>query len=208
MSTAAVTINPMTSTNIQTAFSLQTDGFVVGTFLPDPAVRFQMEGGVVAATQSTPLWGGLPLKLTVPANQLSNKFSSGLGPAIVIADSLVDINAWAVFDQAANGLIAPGSNAPQYGAGMTMNFFRGGSNARIVLPVLASDVASIISGAPTQSLYWDPVNLRCTLTSTSNYGPLVVQIETANQNSKTISYNSGTGQLTWVETGSVVVVRI
>ena len=134
--------------------------------------------------------------------------SSGLGSLASVATSLATINAWCVINQAPNGIITPSSNAPQYVAGQTLNFMRAGSNARIVLPVKAADVATIAGGNAAQSLYWDPVNLYVTVTSGGNYGPLVVQAEFLNQNSLTVTYSSGTKATNWNRSGSVIVVRV
>ena len=64
---ATITLTPMQTTGVPDSFLLLTDGFVSGTMLDDPAIRYQIEGGVVAASQATPLWGGLPLTLAIPA---------------------------------------------------------------------------------------------------------------------------------------------
>lgn len=200
----SISFNPMSTTGFANGFTVDTDGFWAGTFLDDPAVRYQLEGGSVDAAQTAqPLWGGLPAKIKVPG---VNKTAQG--PTLLLADSLVDINAWVVFNQASAGIITPSSNVPLYAAGMSVNFFRPGSNARIVLPVKAADLNGLVGDQPNVSLYWDPVNLYLTTTSTSNYGPLPVQLEFLSNTSKTVTYNSGTGAANWTDGGAVAVVRI
>lgn len=198
-----LTFDPMKTTGIADGFVLSTDGFVQGTFLDSPTNRFELEGGAVDTAQTAPLWGGLPIKLKVPA--VGN---NSTGPTAVIADSLGDISAYVLFNQASGGIITPSSNVPLYSAGMSINFARPGSNMRIVLPLKAADLAGLVGAAPDVALYWDPTNLYVTVTSTSNYGPLPVQLEFLSNSSKTVSYNSGTGNATWVDNGTAVVVRI
>jgi hypothetical protein len=196
-----VSFNPALTTGFANTFELQTGGFVQGTFLDDPAARFQLEGGFVGSGQSTPLWGGLPVTLAVPAPG-----SEALGPAIIAAVSLVTINAWTLFNQAAAGIITPGSNVPLYSSGTSINFARPGSNLRIVLPVNPADVNALEGAAPNVALYWDATNLRLDTSSSSNYGPLPVQLEFLSTTSKTVNYASGLAN--WVNNGSVAVVRI
>src|ERR1700761_4106425 len=153
---ASVSFNPMQTTGAAGAFILSTDGFVQGTFLDDPAMRYQLEGGYVASSQSTPLWGGLPITLSVPATGTPNALGSGA----VIAASLAGINGWTLFNQASAGILTSSSNVPLYASGMSINFARPGSLLRIVLKINPADVNALVGAAPSVSLYWDPTNLR------------------------------------------------
>ncbi len=196
-----IAFNPMLTTGIPDAFVVQTGGYVQGTFLDDPAMRYQLEGGYVASTQSTPLWGGLPLTLAVP-----NVNANEVGPAVVAAASLAAINAWSIFNMSAAGIITPSSNVPLFSSGMSINFARPGSLLRVVLPVNAAVLNSLATGAPNVSLYWDPTNLRLDTASSGNYGPLPVQIEFLSNTSKTVTYSGGLAN--WNPSGAVAVVRI
>ena len=197
-----ISFNPMKTTGINSGFRVSTRGYVQGTFLDDPAMRYQLEGGAVGADNL--LWGGLPVTLAVPSVIGSNE----LGPTLVIAASLGGINGWTFFNQASAGIITPSSNVPLYAAGMSINFARPGSLLRIALPVDPTVIDSLEAAAPTVDLYWDPTNLFVTTSDSSTYGPLPVALECLDNASKTVDYDSGTGFATWVDTGSVVVVRI
>jgi hypothetical protein len=198
-----ITFNPNATTGVNNAFNVSSGGYVQGTSLADPANRYNLEGGVVNSTQSTPLWGGLPLALAVPTLG-----SNAQGPLLNAAGSLAAINAWSLFDMASAGIITPTSNVPLYTSGTSLNFARPGSNLRIVVPVYASDVNGLQGAAPNVALYWDPTNLRLTSTAGSNYGPLPIQLEFIDTTSETVSYNSGTGAANWVYSSSVAIVRI
>lgn len=200
-----ISFNPMVTTGISDAFVVDTGGYVQGTFLDDPANRYNLEGGIVASAQTAPIWGGLPLTLAVPAPD-----SNAQGPSVTVASTLTGIHAWALFNQAAAGIITPSSNVPLYSSGMSVNFARPNSNLRIVLPVENSTVLDSLSGdAPNVDLYWDTTNNCLTTTSGAGYlGPLPIQLEFLSATSKTVSYNSGTGIATWQPAGSAAVVRI
>lgn len=196
-----ISFNPQLTTGFTGGFVLDTAGYIQGTFLDDPANRYSLEGGFVGSGQSTPLWGGLAVSLAVPGLG-----ADPLGPGIISATSLSSINAWTLFNQAAAGIITPSSNVPLYSSGMSINFARPGSNLRIVLPINSADVNALIGAEPNVALYWDPTNLRLDTSSSSNYGPLPVQLEFLSTSSETVSYSAGIG--TWVNGGSVAVVRI
>ncbi len=190
------------TTGISDGFVVSTDGYVQGMFLPDPANRYNLEGGYVASTQTQPLWGGLAVTLAVPAVG-----SNAQGPGLVAAASLAGINGWTLFDQGAAGLISATSSVPLYSAGMSINYARPGSHLRICLAVESvSLLASLVGAEPHVALYWDPVNLCITTTATSNYGPLPVQLEALSVTSKTVSYASPNG--TWNYAGAAAIVRI
>lgn len=199
-----LSFNPMTTTGISDGFVVDTKGFVQGTFLDDPAVRYQLEGAQVDSSQSSPLWGGLPISLKVPAvDQDANL------PSAVSATTLNGINGWVLFNQASAGIITPSSNVPLYQSGMSINFARAGSNMRIVLPVEnTTQLDALVGAAPGVDLYWDATNNCLTTTSAGNIGPLPISLEFLSAQSKTVAYNSGTGNATWNANGPAAVVRI
>lgn len=194
--------SPYATTGISDGFVVSTDGYVQGLFLPDPANRYNLEGGYVASTQTQPLWGGLAVTLAVPAVG-----ENAQGPALVAAASLAGINGWTLFDQSSAGPISATSNVPLYSAGMSLNFARPGSDLRICVAVESVSILdSLIGAAPNVDLYWDPVNLCITTTSTSNYGPLPVQLEALSVTSKTVSYSSPNAN--WNYAGAAAIIRI
>lgn len=199
-----IQFNPMQTTGINDGFVVNTKGYVQGTFLDDPAMRYQLEGAQVDSSQVSPLWGGLPLTLKVPAvDQDANL------PTVIAATTLNGINGWALFNQASAGIITPSSNVPLYSAGMSVNFARPGSNLRICLPVEnTTQLDALVGDAPNVALYWDATNNCLTTTSAGNIGPLPISLEFLSAQSKTVSYNSGTGNATWLYNAPAAIVRI
>lgn len=198
---STISIAPYVTTNSETSFLLQTDGFVAGTFLDNPANRYALEGGLVASTQSTPLWGGLPITLTIAADGPGGA-SSGLGSLITAATAEANIDGWCVFNQASAGVITPSSNAPLYPSNTSANFIRNGCGLWLVLPVNSTAISTIVGGGANQTIYWDYTNNRVDVTGT---GALGMQVILVNTNSKVPSYSSSS--LNWT-TGDVVVVRV
>ena len=191
------------TTVASSAFLLVSDGFVQGTITGKFPDRYALEGGVVASTQATPIYGGLPLSLAV--NTPSTMGSSGLGEAIKLATAETNIDGWCLFDQASAGVISAFSNVPLYYANMSANFVRTGSSAWIVLPVNPSAVNTIAGGASNQTLYWNFTNNYVDITGT---GPLPVQVINLSITSKTVTYAAGPPiTANWAAGGSVIVVQ-
>lgn len=132
-------INPILTTNASGSFSKATDGYIAGTYLADPAIRFALAGGILAAGQN-PIWGGVGISEAVPAGTSSPQ----LGGSIIRATSLAAVTTgqeavgrltgFSVFDQAHDMINSPQSPVPSASAGQGVKFFRLGSGARVVVP--------------------------------------------------------------------------
>lgn len=149
MTTANVSFNPVTTTNGAGSFSVQSDGFIQGSFFDDPAIRYEMAGGVLATTETVPMWGGVPIfeNLNAPGSDV-------LGNTVGRATTLSNITGWTVFNQASNMVTTPQSPVPLASSSMSVNFFRAGSAARIVVPMDPS-LVSLEGGLISQQVSWD-----------------------------------------------------
>jgi hypothetical protein len=196
------------TTTASSAFLLNSDGYVVGTYLATPATRYQLDGGVVASTQATPLYGGNPLTITVTAP--SHNVSSGLGNAATLATSAATLDAWCLFDQASAGIITPFSAVPLYYANQSLNYVLVGSGARVVLPLNPSALNTIANGQSNQAIYWNATAGYVDIVGAGSFAtPLGYQIIDIAQNSKTVSYSAGPPiTANWVANGYVIVVRV
>lgn len=182
-------------------FLLNTDGFIVGTLYGKFPDRYAIEGGVVASTQATPLYGGLPLTLAVTAPTIQG--SSGLGERATLATAQTNIDGWSVFDQGAAGIISGFSNVPLYYANTSINFIRSGF---LVLPVNPAAVNTIAGGASNQNIFWNFTQNYVDITGTGALGYQIIALST---NSKTVTYAAGPPiTANWNGSGSVIVVKI
>ncbi|HCI6758184.1 TPA: hypothetical protein NPP70_003282 [Klebsiella variicola subsp. variicola] len=155
---ANLSLNPMATTNAAGSFGVQSDGFIQGVALDDPANRFNLASGTVAATETKPLWGGLAVAELLPGVN-----SSPRGSTIRRALSLAELEGFTVFNQAHNGLTTPQSPVPLYASGMSVSFYRLGSNMRVPLKASAQVVALGTAGASVKTpLAWDFVNNQVT----------------------------------------------
>ena len=160
---ASIQFNYLAQTTAAGTFVAQSVGYVQGVFLDDPAIRYQMAGGVLAQTETLPMWGGVAISETVIPNTGTNPPDASQGGLISRATTISTtgatgaITGFSVFNQAYGMTITPQSTVPLAASGMQVNFFRLGSNARIV--VACSSALASLEGSPiTQQVSWDFVN--------------------------------------------------
>lgn len=149
----SITINPGITTNASGSFNSSSLGYIQGMFMADPAIRNQLAGGLLAAAESLPMWGGVGISEFIPpllAGGGASSIDIALGGQIKRATSLTApttgqsnngaLTGFSVFDQAHAMINTPQSPVPLSAGGMQVNFFRLGSGARIAValdPVLA-----------------------------------------------------------------------
>jgi hypothetical protein len=201
---ATVSLQPYVTTTSTLSFQLQTDGFIQGFFQDSPVTRYALEGGVVSSSQTTPIWGGLPLSLTIPGPGLLGS-SSGTGAVATVATTAANIDAWCVLNQASAGVITTNSPSPLFPSGASLNFGRIGCGMLLALPVNPTAVNTLALAASNTPLYWNFTSNYIDITGAT---PLGLQFYAVNTNSKTISYNATTGFCTWVPGSAVIIVRI
>jgi hypothetical protein len=187
---ASVPFNYMQQTVAPGTFNIQSTGYIQGMFLDDPSIRNWLASGVLASTETLPMWGGVAISETSIPNGGTNPPDSTQGGLISRATNISasgaagSITGFSVFNQAYGMVITPQSPVPQAASGMQVDFFRLGSMARIV--VAASASLSSVSGNPvSQQVSWDFVNQQ-----------LIPYIPTYAQASATaVTYVAGTGVL-------------
>ncbi len=182
---ANLSLNPMATTNAAGSFGVQSDGFIQGVALDDPANRFNLASGTVAATETKPLWGGLPVAELLPGVNSSHR-----GSTIRRAVSLAELEGFTVFNQAHNGLTTPQSPVPLYASGMSVSFYRLGSNMRVPLKASAQVVALGTTGASVKTpLAWDFVNNQVTTAAAAAFSG-------ANIDTTAVTYSNGVATAT------------
>ncbi len=151
----SITLNPIVTTNARGSFATGWNGYIQGTALNDPSARNALAGGVLAGTETLPMWGGVGISENIPASPLTPnaRFGGSIKRATLLTGS-VALTGFSVFDQNHSAINTPQSPVPLVGAGATMNLYRLGSGARIAVaadPVLASLEGGIITG----QVSWD-----------------------------------------------------
>jgi hypothetical protein len=154
--------SPMPTTNAAGTFLKTTAGYIQGTALNDPAVRFALSGGILGPNETIPMWGGVGISESVTPVAASGLFPvPNLGGYITRATTLAlnnspgTLNGFSVFDQDHAMLNNPQSPVPTANLGMLVNFYRLGSGARIAVQIDPTYAAGILGGNTTQQSSWD-----------------------------------------------------
>lgn len=162
MAIAAIPFSPYTMTNAAGTFNTTSTGFVVGTAEDDPVARYKLQGGILATTETLPMWGGVGVTALIPG--VAGAPNGSLGPVIGRATTLTaaatgQLNGFSVFDQNYSAVNTPSSPVPLSGAYGQVNWYPLGSGARIkvaIEPSLVSLQGSLISS----QVSWNFTNQR------------------------------------------------
>ena len=155
---ATISFNPVLTSNAAGSFNVSSAGYIQGQAMDDPSARNWLSGGVLASSETLPMWGGVAISENVPSTAVGVS-SPTLGGQIIRATSLTantagTLTGFSVFDQNHSAINSPQSPVPLVGSGMSMNFYRIGSNARIAVAANAS-LISLQTGVITQHVSWD-----------------------------------------------------
>lgn len=194
---ASISFNPQLTTSPSNTFLTSTEGYVQGATLDDTSARMWLNSGVIASTVTQPVWGGMAITESVPA-------SNSLGGNLTIASAAANVTGFTVFDQAHNMIIVPGNSVQQSLAGMTAHYFRLGSNIRIAVQCDATLANNLAGGAINQQVSWDFTNQKLIAFAST---ALPVKVLSVSATSKIVSYNSGTGALTWT-VGAAAIIQL
>lgn len=195
----SISINPSLTTNAAGSFNTSSLGFIQGIALDDPAIRNELAGGYLKASETLPMWGGVAIE------ELTGDVGESRGNQVLRAAGYTTLTGFSVFNQNHAAINSPQSPVPLSAVGMLTNFYRLGSGARIPLkvdPALISAEGSII----TQQVSWD-----FTLQMIVAYSVTALNVrilEVAADNCMTVSYDAGTGFATWDRDGAVAIALI
>jgi hypothetical protein len=157
---ATIATNPYQTTNAAGSFQISSGGLIQGTAYDQPAIRNSLAGGVLANTETIPMWGGVGISLAVPG--AAGGPQTPLGPLVTRAMNLTanaagELNGFSVFDQnyaAVNTPQSPVPLTPSYGS---VHYYLMGSGARIAVqcsPNLVNLEGEIVS----TKVSWDFAN--------------------------------------------------
>lgn len=207
---ANISFSPTQMTNATGLFNTSSDGYVQGFAMDDPAVRFALSGGVLASSETLPMWGGVGISAATPG--VAGNPSGVLGPLISRATSLSSVGAagsltgFSVFNQNYSGIVTPQSTVPLSGSGQQVNFYSLGSGARIPVACAASLVSSLPGNIETQQVSWDFVNQQL-IPYEGSFGTVTITGATwANTSGGQATYTVGTNLTSELSAGDLIVV--
>lgn len=159
--TTNISFNPY----VQTAgngglFNVSSDGLRQGTAYPDPATRYALRGGILASTETLPMWGGVGVFMNVPSSlntDPNTALGTTMGRAVSLADATKPLAGFSVFDQAYGMITSPQSPVPLIGSFGQVTAYPLGSLARIAVACDPS-LIDMQSGPIGAHVSWDFTN--------------------------------------------------
>jgi hypothetical protein len=207
MAAPAFSFNPYVQTNAAGMFNIESDGFIVGTAMPDPAARFALSGGWLAAAETLPMFGGVGISESIPTERSTapatpSRPDIALGSVIARATAQANLTGFSVFDQNYAAVNTPTSPVPTVGSGGLVNFYRLGSGARVALAIDPT-LVTLEGGLVTQQVTWDFVNQKIIAFATNALPVKILAIKSAGCMVPT--YTAGTGLTTWNYNGAAAL---
>jgi hypothetical protein len=211
MATANIAFNPYIQTSAAGMFNIESDGFIVGTAMPDPAARFALSGGWLAAAETIPMFGGVAISESIPTERSTAPatptrpdiaLGSVISRATVMTPGAGTITGFSVFDQNYAAVNTPQSPVPQVGNGGLVNFYRYGSGARVALAIDPT-LVTLEGGVNTAQVSWDFVNQRIIAFAVTAIPVKILQIKSSG--CMVPSYSAATGFTTWNYNGAAAL---
>lgn len=155
---ANLAYNYMPTVGAPGAFTIQTDGVVQGTQYDDPETRYSLRAGLLSQLETVPMWGGVLIYEQIPslaAGQPAEQLGNIVGRATTLTKtSATGASAFALFNQAHHMPITTQNAVPLAASGMSVNYQRLGSGARIAVACDPS-LVSLETGSVGQQVSWD-----------------------------------------------------
>jgi hypothetical protein len=154
-----VSISAYATSNAPNSFNISSKGYIAGNALPDPALRNELAGGILAVTETLPMWGGVGISeliLTSASNSLPRgELGSSIGRATTLtAQAAGQLTGFSVFDQNHAMIAGPGNSVPQIGSNGPVHFYRLGSGIRIAV-ACAPSLVNLQGQLVTSQVSWD-----------------------------------------------------
>ena len=143
-------------------FNVSANGVRQGTAYADPSTRYRLRAGILAQTETLPMWGGVGVYANVPGGgppaatpnpAMGTVVGRATGPT-----GTLRLVGFSVFDEAYGMVTTPQSPVPLAASGMQVNYYPLGSLARIALPCDPSIVSLRGTTVDAPTLGWDYTN--------------------------------------------------
>lgn len=200
------TFNPFVITNVQDGFSVQSQGYWQGDLLDDPAGRYQLSAGIIASTETLPMWGGIAVFEKTAGSATYDAVQGGSAPTIGRASTAGNFAGFSVFNGSYSLPTTPQSPVPLGDNGNSFNFVRKGTNNRVVVKCNSAVLALVGSNNPL-TLGWDATNQQLVAGGAGTFD-ITATLLAVTSNGANVSYDAGTGFATWNTAGNVAVIQI
>jgi hypothetical protein len=198
MTTPSVPFNPFATTNAAGSFGVSSVGYIQGVAVDNPAALQFLNAGLLASTETLPMWGGVAVMSQIP---IQGNFIGG----IQRADNYADLSGFSVYNQNYANLSSPQSPAPVTLVGGQVNWYPLGCGALIPLAINATLAASLQNGTTLNNyqVSWDFTNQLIVAFNTTALAVKIIAIDTAN--SLGVTYTSATNTCVFNTPGATAI---
>lgn len=198
MTAPSVPFNPYATTNASGSFGVSSVGYIQGVPMDNPANMQDLYAGLLASTETLPMWGGVAVMNNIPiqGNLIGN---------IQRADNYADISGFSVYSQDYAMLSSPQSPAPVTLIGGQVNWYPLGCGMLVPLAINATLAASLQNGTTLQSVQvsWDFTNQQIVTFNTTALSVKIVAIDTVN--SLGVTYTAATNTCVFNTPGATAI---
>lgn len=202
-----VPFSPYATTNAAGQFNTTSDGFIQGMAVGDPVARFNLSTGVLASTETLPMWGGVGISENIPLSTTDGSLGGTIARATTISSigAAGALTGFSTSDQMYAWVNTPQSTAPCIGTGGVVGYYRFRSGARIVLPCSPGLVN--YAGSPvSQAASWDFGAQQLVPFSGAYPQTTITGATWANTSGGQNTYTVGTDLTSFINAGDVIEV--
>lgn len=187
--------NPYVSGNFSGTFVADSRGFVQGGYAADSVAKTKLVAAKLASTETLPMWGGIPVteKMSADPNSINT---------VARATAYANVTGFAVNAQTYTALVTTDNTVPVSPVGTDVQIFRLGEKVRIYVPIdPALDLTTLAIGTAVSYDFTAGEIIAFDTTA------LPVKVINVHPDSMRVSYDTVTGNATWV-TGAIAEVEI
>ena len=183
------------------------DSPAVQGFAPDEVIAHtSLRSGLVAPSQTSPLWGGMAVTLSLPGPGVP----LSLGPMLSLATASSNIAAFTSFTESDAMSRSIQNTVPQARAGDgtnpggAINFLLLRSGARLWVKIHNDAVSALDGGSITPTVYWDYANQQLsTRAAIANDSPISVTLLRLEEHALVITRRG-----CWADSGCAALIQI
>lgn len=194
-------LNPLGTSFASGSFYTDSTGYTQGVMEADPSSRYSLVAGRVAVTDTNIYYGGLPIVENI------SEMKGHPQAVIQLAIASDVVTGFTVFNQANNLYVLGSNQVPMTTGGGTINYLRFGSKARVALACDPALRKSLNKPIDSLKVAWDFTNNQLVEASADNALSIKV-IAFGLQNSKTVTLNQSTQNMSWNTTGNCALVLL
>jgi hypothetical protein len=191
-------LNLYGTTTLPGMFGFDQNGFVQGEYQPDPAARFAVTSGTLAASVTGPVYGGVLITETVPA--IDGPVPMSLGSNVTLAATAAGATGIVLSTQMYHAInasdIAGANAAPYVTGGNSVQYARFGSGLKFAVAIDPAILASLLNGSISPEISWDVTASRI-VAYNATLGAFPAKVLRVEANSKVISVDATSGLPVW-----------